>query len=129
MCRLANIPSNLLELHKQVNSGDTANVEAVAASIYFKLLFGRDFGRQKECGINACLNYGYKMLQYSVYARLCNGIDNAESHFARLSKVTPQTGSIRCLIVTEKQYASMRILVGKRLSADKPSEYVQLTFL
>lgn len=75
------------------------------------------------------LDDGYKMLQYSVYARLCNGIDNAESHFARLSKVTPQTGSIRCLIVTEKQYASMRILVGKRLSADKPSEYVQLTFL
>lgn len=63
VCRLANIPSNLLELHKQVNSGDTANIEAVAANIYFKLLFGRDFGRQKECGINACLNYGYAIVR------------------------------------------------------------------
>ena len=75
------------------------------------------------------LNDGYYMLQYSVYARLCNSVENAESHFRRLAREAPQSGSIRCLIVTEKQYASMRLIAGKRAPDEKPVEYIQLSFL
>lgn len=50
-------------LVKEVNSGDTTNVEAIAANIYFKILFGKGFSRQNESGINACLNYGYAILR------------------------------------------------------------------
>lgn len=36
------------------------------------------------------LNDGYYMLQFSVYARLCNSVENAEQHFARLEKEAPE---------------------------------------
>lgn len=33
------------------------------------------------------------------------------------------------MIVTEKQYAGMRIIAGKKSSEEKPAEYIQLSFL
>lgn len=78
---------------------------------------------------NFLLNDGYSMLQYSVYARICNSVENAEGHFLKLSAVSPKVGSVRCMIVTEKQYASMKIISGKQVSADKKSKYIQLSFL
>jgi len=59
------------------------------------------------------LNDGYDMLQFSVYSRLCNGPDMANKHIARLKDHIPSKGSIRCLVVTEKQYGEMKFLVGK----------------
>lgn len=59
------------------------------------------------------LKDGYNMLQFSVYARLCNGPDMANKHIARLKDNIPLKGSIRCLVVTEKQYSEMKFLVGK----------------
>lgn len=59
------------------------------------------------------LNDGYDMLQYSVYSRLCNGTDMTNKHLKRLNANLPERGSIRCLIVTEKQYADMKFLVGE----------------
>ena len=46
-----------------VKSGDTSNMEAVAASRYFKLLFGKDFTRAQENTVNAMLNYGYAVFR------------------------------------------------------------------
>lgn len=65
----------------------------------------------------------------SVYARLCNGVDSAYSHIDRLKYFAPTTGSIRCMLVTEKQYASMRILAGEKKKREKPVEYVQISIL
>jgi CRISPR-associated protein Cas2 len=62
---------------------------------------------------------GYMMLQFSVYARVCRGEDAAEKHVARVCKSLPSTGSVRTLQVTEKQYARMRILVGKAEKNEK----------
>lgn len=45
------------------------------------------------------------------------------------ARVAPQNGSIRCMIVTEKQYAGMRLIAGKRAPDEKPVEYIQLSFL
>lgn len=75
------------------------------------------------------INDGYYMLQYSVYARLCNSVDNAELHFAKLANEAPKGGSVRCMIVTEKQYANMRIIAGEQKIKEKPADYYQLTFL
>ncbi len=55
---------------------------------------------------------GYDMIQWSVYARMVNGVDDADKHLKRLSGNLPPDGSVRCLQVSEKQFASMRLLVG-----------------
>ena len=68
---------------------------------------------------NDLIKDGYYMVQFSVYARLCNGVDSAYSHIDRLKYFAPTTGSIRCMLVTEKQYASMRILAGKKKKREK----------
>ncbi len=78
---------------------------------------------------NALVNDGYYMVQYSVYARLCNGPDGAEKHYERLKKIAPSTGSIRVLSVTEKQYASIKIIAGEKKPPEKESKYIQLTFI
>ena len=59
-------------LAKTVNSGDTHNVEAVAANYYFKMLFGKDFNRSGDDTRNAALNYGYAIMR-GLVARLLTG--------------------------------------------------------
>lgn len=53
----------LFKMSEQVVSDDSANLEATAARIYFKELFGKDFDRRTNNGINACLNYGYAIVR------------------------------------------------------------------
>ena len=72
------------------------------------------------------LNDGYYMVQYSVYARICNGTDSVATHRARLEPEIPKKGSVRMLVVTEKQYNSIEILTGHPEFYDKPQEKEQL---
>lgn len=65
------------------------------------------------------INDGYDMIQFSVYGRILNGNDALEKHMKRLVDNLPPDGSIRCLTVTEKQYASMKLLVGMPLFQEK----------
>ena len=58
------------------------------------------------------LDEGFIMLQFSVYSRVCRGQDIVEREIRRIKQVLPSKGNIRILQVTEKQYASMQILVG-----------------
>lgn len=51
------------DLIKNVKSDDSTNMEAVAASKYFKELFGENFTREQENTINAALNYGYAIFR------------------------------------------------------------------
>ena len=71
---------------------------------------------------------GYMMLQYSVYARVCRGEDAATKHVARLCKQLPNSGSIRALQVTDKQYGRMRLLLGEAPKNEKiaPTQLVLL---
>lgn len=73
------------------------------------------------------LNDGYHMLQYSVYARVCNGMDAVEKHRARLRCNLPDNGSIRLLVITEKQYESIDILLGRLTQVDEPFQCEQLS--
>ena len=73
------------------------------------------------------LRDGYHMLQYSVYARVCNGMDAVEKHRARLKQHLPNNGPIRLLVITEKQFESIDILLGALTQADEPFQAEQLT--
>ena len=64
------------------------------------------------------LKDGYHMMQFSVYTRICNGMDAVEKHEARLNLNLPSKGSVRLLTITEKQYESIHILLGKKTFDD-----------
>jgi len=70
----ANVPTDwpahakLLDLARQVRSGDPANIEAQAARVYWdnwlpEVAFHRD---PNQAGLNALLNYGYAVLRAAV---------------------------------------------------------------
>lgn len=64
----------------EVRSGDPENVEAQAARIYWPLMFGETFRRDKEseAGINSFLNYGYAILRACIARSLmCAGLHPA----------------------------------------------------
>ena len=65
------------------------------------------------------LNDGYDMIQFSVYGRILNGNDAEQKHLKRLIDNLPPEGSVRCLTVTERQFASMKMLVGLPLFQEK----------
>ncbi len=73
------------------------------------------------------LTDGYHMLQYSVYARVCNGTDAVEKHRARIKQNLPDNGAIRMMVITEKQFESIDILLGNLTSADAPFQCEQLS--
>ena len=76
---------------------------------------------------NFLLNDGYHMLQFSVYARVCNGIDAVEKHRLRLRSNLPDNGAVRLLVITEKQYSAIEVLLGKLTEADDPFQFEQLS--
>ncbi len=47
---------------KDINQGDKTNREAVAAKYFFKEIYGSSFLRFNDDGINAFINFGYKIL-------------------------------------------------------------------
>lgn len=76
---------------------------------------------------NFLLKDGYYMIQYSIYARICNGNDDVQKHKQRMISQTPENGSVRLLTITERQYEKIDILVGKLVVQDESFECEQLT--
>lgn len=76
---------------------------------------------------NFLLKDGYHMVQFSVYSRVCNGRDAVQKHKERIYKNVPDNGSVRLMVITEKQYEAVEILVGKKAQDDTPAAYEQLT--
>ena len=60
------------------------------------------------------LKSGFLMLQESVYAKLAQNSVIADSIVDNLRKNKPSEGLVQVLRITEKQYAKMEILVGKK---------------
>lgn len=53
-------------LISKIQTGDKTNIEALAAKRYWRLLFGKNFRRDKNLNdINVLLNYGYSILRSS----------------------------------------------------------------
>ena len=76
---------------------------------------------------NFLIKDGYYMVQFSVYARVCNGNDMVELHKNRLRMNVPNEGSIRVLVITERQYENVEILLGKKSKYEKPIEFETLS--
>lgn len=60
------VSEKLVRMSEKVDSGDTQNIEAQVAKIYFETLFGRNFNRNFENIYNACLDYGYSILRGAI---------------------------------------------------------------
>ena len=65
------------------------------------------------------LKEGFVMLQYSVYIRTCPSRDYCNHLKKRLQKITPPSGNVRLLVVTEKQYEDMVLLAGSKNGMEK----------
>ena len=74
------------------------------------------------------INDGYYMIQFSVYGRLCNSSEDVAKHESRLIANAPLSGSVRTLTVTEKQYAGIKVLSGKKKEREKNVKGFQMSF-
>ncbi len=77
---------------------------------------------------NFLLKDGYMMIQFSVYARVCNGQERVDKHILRLHNSIPSKGSVRAIQITDKQYERMKILVGKQKIHEKTKTEQLLLF-
>ena len=77
---------------------------------------------------NFLIKDGFYMIQFSLYGRLCNTIESAKLHENRVSANAPKSGSIRSMIVTEKQYSTMSILRGGKKKKEKSIKENQISF-
>lgn len=59
------------------------------------------------------------MLQFSVYSRTVRNHDDARKHCQIIESKVTARGSVRVLTITEKQYSSMKLLAGEKLSSEK----------
>lgn len=71
---------------------------------------------------------GFCMMQYSVYSRHCSTDAVVQTHISRLRRYVPSKGSVRILVITEKQFERMEILVGEATENEKRAAE-QLSFL
>lgn len=62
----------LLEYEEQVEIADKTNREGHAAKVYFNLLFGMDFCREKEDNDNTALDYGYSLILSMINREVVN---------------------------------------------------------
>ena len=74
------------------------------------------------------LKDGFYMIQFSLYGRLCNSVENALLHERALLNHLPYAGSVRSMLVTEKQYAGMKILVGTAKKRERSVVENQISF-
>lgn len=77
---------------------------------------------------NYLLKNGFYMVQFSIYCRICNGYESVESYEKKVEDNLPKKGSIRTLVVTEKQYQGMKLLVGKKKPNDRKFIEGQISF-
>ena len=54
---------SLFRYISEVKSDDSQNVEATAARVYWRALFGNKFTRGEDNALNGCLNYGYAIIR------------------------------------------------------------------
>jgi len=60
------------------------------------------------------LQDGFVMLQYSIYIRHCNSMENAEVHIKRVKTFLPPDGNVIIFHLTDKQFGMMEFYSGKK---------------
>ncbi|GAA6114315.1 CRISPR-associated endonuclease Cas2 [Apilactobacillus apinorum] len=61
------------------------------------------------------INEGFLMIQYSVYCRVCVTKQSAEFLEKKISVMAPKKGLIQSFMMTEKQYADIHFITGKKV--------------
>jgi len=64
------------------------------------------------------LREGFIMVQESVYSRIATTRESA----GRVASFVPEEGLVQSLIITEKQYASIKFLLGNRIEDVRNSD-------
>lgn len=62
---------------------------------------------------------GFVMMQYSVYVRTCPNRDFSKRLENRIKKYAPKSGNVRMLMITEKQYEDITLIVGSKRSQEE----------
>lgn len=57
---------------------------------------------------------GFTMFQFSMYVRHCNSRENAEVHIKRVKNILPANGHVGILCITDKQFGTIEIFMGKK---------------
>lgn len=65
---------------------------------------------------------GFIMMQESVYCKLALNMSIVKSELSRLDKIKPSKGLVAVLVITEKQFASIKYLTGKKQFSTEDSE-------
>lgn len=60
----------------------------------------------------ALIENGYIMIQLSIYVKSFANRDSCVKHIQVLKRLVPEQGHVRIMMITEKQYAAIEILVG-----------------
>lgn len=75
------------------------------------------------------LSMGFIMLQFSVYMRFCESLENAQKYERRIRESAPPKGSIRVIRITEAQYKNMVVIENYREKPEKKLKRTQGTLL
>lgn len=59
-------------------------------------------------------NNGFIMMQFSIYTKIVMTTHNVNYYKSKVYKNAPNQGNIRILVVTEKQYNSMELVIGNK---------------
>lgn len=70
---------------------------------------------------------GFNMFQFSIYLRHCASRENADVHIKRVKSFLPVKGQIGILCITDKQFGSMELFIGKKEEEiTKPCQQLEL---
>lgn len=58
------------------------------------------------------IKHGFLMMQYSIYIKSCANKEAAEGSLKIVEKFVPKEGHVRSMIITEKQFEKMKIIIG-----------------
>lgn len=62
----SHVVRKLEALADEVELGDSGNREGIAARLFFRALYGSEFIRSDDSGVNSALNYGYAIMRSAV---------------------------------------------------------------
>jgi CRISPR-associated protein Cas2 len=68
------------------------------------------------------IDNGFMMIQFSVYVRICKGLDTVQMYEVYLEKNIPPKGNVRTLTITNAQYERIKVLLGTEKYEEKIGE-------
>ncbi len=71
------------------------------------------------------LSNGFSMFQFSIYLRQCPSVENADVHVRRVKSLLPDYGKVGVLCITDKQFSTMELFLGRN-NAELPHIEQQL---